>query len=281
MIQLTTLLLWLPAMSPASLPARFSMTADSGLEGRRGGGLRLPWLAARRYTPRRVITASSCDGTSASTSRIFQMIGNRRMNRRSLFLSALLLFGSPMLASAQDAGLYDAPPPPDSAFVRIIRAAGSETTAQIGATTITLQSAISPYAVVKGGEVGLTLGTGTYSVMLEKARFYTVALADGVEPVIFEDAPIDNPAKSAVYLYNLGSGDASLVAPKQNAEVIGVTASGKSGHRMINAVTLDLDVVANGKATTVKDVVLERRNGTSLVVLPDGSVQIAQNSMAR
>jgi Alginate O-acetyl transferase AlgF len=203
------------------------------------------------------------------------------MNRRSLLSGVMLILAMAGTAKAQDAGLYDAPPPPDSAFVRIIRASGSDSSAQIGPVSVELATAISPYAIVKGGALELALGAAKHVVTLEKARFYTVALGGEMQPIVFEDAPIDNPAKSAVYLYNLGQTDAALFAPKQNVDVVAAIPSGKSGHRMINAVTLDLDVVADGKATAIKAVVLERRTGTSIVVLPDGTVGIAQNSMVR
>ncbi|MCU0831680.1 MAG: alginate O-acetyltransferase AlgF [Rhizobiaceae bacterium] len=202
------------------------------------------------------------------------------MIRRSVLCGALLLAVFHPSARAQDAGLYDAPPPPGSAFVRVLRAAGDEANAMVGPETLAIGTGISPYAVVKGGELALALGAQTGSVTVEPGRFYSVAMGGEMGPVLFEDPAIDNPAKSAVYFYNLGPAAASVFAPKQTVDVIAAVQPGQSGSRMINAVTLDLDVISGGQTMPLAGVVLERRTGTSIAVLADGSVVVVKNSVA-
>jgi alginate O-acetyltransferase complex protein AlgF len=205
------------------------------------------------------------------------------MDRR-LFLFAALAAAAATPAFAEgDAGLYDAPPPPNSAFLRIIDARGTTgLAATLGDKAVTLtDSAISGYAIVPAGTVKIAAGEAAGDVTIEAGKFYTVALfaAGAASPLLLEDKVIANPAKSGVYLYNFGSAEATLFAPKQKVAVIEKVAPGTSGFREINAVTLDLEVRSGEAVSAVPGVVLKRRAGTSFVVFADGKVASTDNAM--
>jgi Alginate O-acetyl transferase AlgF len=205
------------------------------------------------------------------------------MNRRTILLASVALLGFALPASANDAALYDAPPPPNSAFVRLIDARGTTgLEASLGEKAVTLsQSAVSGYTIAPAGILNVVAGDVGGEVTIEAGKFYTIALfANGSPaPLLLEDKVIGNPAKSGVYLYNFSAEHATLFAPKQKVAVIENIAAASSGFREINAVTLDLDIKAGAVATSLKDIALKRREGTSIVLFSDGKVAAAANAV--
>jgi alginate O-acetyltransferase complex protein AlgF len=205
------------------------------------------------------------------------------MHRRHLLLSTLGLMAAATPALANDDGLYDAPPPPNSAFVRLMDARGTAgLSAMLGDKSVTVaDGAVSGYAIVPAGSLKITAGDATGDVTIEAGKFYTAAIYVGGSPapILMEDKIIANPAKSGLYLYNFAAENATLFAPKQNVAVIENVAAGASGFREINAVTLDLDVKAGAAAVSLKDVALKRRAGLSVIMFSNGSVVSAANAV--
>jgi hypothetical protein len=200
--------------------------------------------------------------------------------RRSL----LAAFGATLAtaAFANETELYDAPPPPNSAFIRVIDAAG------VGGMSVTVaekaialdDKAVSGYAIIPAGTIAVSGGSTTGTVEAVSGKFYTLVVSAGSAPILIEDAPIANPAKAGIYFYNFATtGAATLFAPKQNVAVIADIESGKSGFRDINAVTLDLEVRGPAGNNLIAGVALERRVGLTIVAFEGGKVVQIQNTV--
>jgi len=194
---------------------------------------------------------------------------------RTLALIAATLTGV-AVSNAQDAALYDAAPPPNSAFVRFIDARGQgNLQVGIGEKSVTVPAnGVSAYVVVPAGEQDLNLSTQSGKVAVAAGKYYTVALfLDGATtPTLLEDKVLDNPAKSGVYLYNFTDFETiKLYAPKPKVAVIDNVGKGTSGFKVVNAVTVDFDVMAGDKAvTSLGATTLKRRSSTSVVVTGKG-----------
>lgn len=194
----------------------------------------------------------------------------------ALAVALLAGFAAGTPARAQDAALYDAAPPPNSAFVRFIDARGQgNLQVGIGEKSVTVPAtAVSPYVVVPAGEQDLNLSTNSGKVAVAAGKYYTVALfVDGATtPTLIEDPVLDNPAKSGVYLYNFSDvGPIKLYAPKPKVAVIDNVAKGASGFKVVNAVTVDFEVVNGDKPlASLGALALKRRSSTSVVVTGKG-----------
>ncbi len=206
---------------------------------------------------------------------------------RRQFLAALSVSGLAVLATKPvsangDDGLYDAPPPPNSAFVRLIDVSGRGNLAvMVGGKSVTVpETAVSGYAIVPAGKIAVVVGENTGEVDAASGKFYTLAVSESAAPVMMEDAPIANPAKAGIYFYNFSSvGAATLFATKQNVAVIENIATGAAGFRDINAVTLDLEVRGAGEPGALKGVVLQRRTGLTIAVFDGGKISQVENAV--
>jgi alginate O-acetyltransferase complex protein AlgF len=203
--------------------------------------------------------------------------------RRTILAAPLLaaIGTMPAFAKGED-GLYDAPPPPNSAFVRVIDASGvGNATVTLGDKSVQLpELAVSGYAIVPAGKLAISFGDQAGEVEPVSGKFYTVVVSPAAPPVLIEDAAIANPAKAGIYFYNFAKdGTATLFAPKQNVAVIADIAAGKNGFRDINAVTLDLEVRSPAGNNLMKDVALQRRTGLTIVAFEGGKVIQTENAV--
>lgn len=189
---------------------------------------------------------------------------------RLTLAAAILAWAAPVWAD--DSALYDPAPPPNSAFVRVIDARGKgEMQASVGEVAVTVpKSGISPYIVVPAGEQPVALSTDAGKVTLAAGKYYTIAffVAGSPEPKLIEDELLTNPAKSGVYVYNFSdAATIALFAPQPKANVIGDLAPGLSAFRSVNAVTVDLALLAGSETVaTFEKVALKRRSGMTFVV---------------
>jgi alginate O-acetyltransferase complex protein AlgF len=203
------------------------------------------------------------------------------IERRTLLAALAVSLATPAFAGGADDGLYDAPPPPNSAFVRVIDASGAgNITVTLGGKSVAVnETAISGYAIVPAGKVAVAAGEAAGEVEVASGKFYTVAVG-GAAPALMEDAAIANPAKAGIYFYNFAAaGAATLFATKQNVAVIENIEAGKGGFRDINAVTLDLEVRGAAGNSLLKDVALKRRVGLTIVAFEGGKVIQTENAV--
>lgn len=171
--------------------------------------------------------------------------------RFAFLITFVVLACLPVAARAdKDQGLYDPRPPAGSAFVRFFNAADKPMNATIGGKSYGDVPAIaaSPYYVQKQGRVEFKTGLKVLPLALEGGAFYTVITDAGGNPLLHKDTVATDPAKAMLVLYNLTSDiPLALRAKDGMVTVVDHVAKGKSAHRGINAVKVDLSVTGEGE----------------------------------
>jgi len=179
---------------------------------------------------------------------------------------ALLLSFS---ALAQE-GLYDAAPPVDSAFVRVLNAP----TATLGTKAVTAEKgAASAYVVIPQGQVAAKLGATAGKLNLEAGKFYSVIQAGG-KLVLLTDQAADNRAKALLTIYNLSKvANIDLKTADGKTTVIAGVKPGESGNRAVNGITVELAAFNGTKVLgRLKSVALERGSAYAIVVTDTGVI---------
>lgn len=176
----------------------------------------------------------------------------------------------PALIAAGDQALYDKPPPPGSAFVRLLSGSDTVTSGEVdGVGEIAIDPGVpSPYFALVGDRVEIAIGGDVLSIDLVPGRFLTAVYNSESAVSITEDLVDENPTKAGVQFYNLTDiEDVSLVAPQFQAVVVEKVAPWSSGYREINEVTLTLAAHNNeSQLVELKEVLLKRRNEIAIVL---------------
>ncbi|PYE52821.1 alginate O-acetyltransferase AlgF [Deinococcus yavapaiensis] len=204
------------------------------------------------------------------------------------WMPALLTLGlglslslSPSSAQTDD-GLYEAAPPPDSAFVRLINTAARDVTATLGSAAVSVPSGNpSPYRVVRQGNVVVASGAVRQTLRVAAGRFYSVVVGDG-SPRLVEDPDVTNRGRALVVLYNFGEHErVDLRTADGKTTVLEDVKRGLTAQRLVNGVRVTFAVFAAGKAIeTFREVELERGAAYSVVVTKT-SATLTRNSTLR
>jgi len=174
---------------------------------------------------------------------------------------------------AGEGGLYDAPPPPDAAFVRVLNAAdsGNLELAIADASFSVGAGALSPYEFVTKGSYDATWASITLPLSVEAQKFYTIIVpADGTEPKVVEDAALANPARAGLYFYNATAKSLQLDAKVngKQAAIFQDVAPGATAFREVNPFEVAF-IVVDGDAPVFElpATAMVRQQGTSVVAM--------------
>ncbi|AZI43748.1 hypothetical protein EHF33_03130 [Deinococcus psychrotolerans] len=170
-------------------------------------------------------------------------------------------------AFAQD-GLYDAAPPANSAFVRVLNAPA----ATLGDKAVTAdKAAASVYVVVPQGDFTAKIGSVSGKLKVEAGKFYSV-VADGAKLNLLTDPSAENRAKALLVIYNLSkAASVDLKTADGKTAVVSGVKPGESGSRAVNGITVDLAAFSGSKPLgTLKGVKLERGSAYALVLTDSG-----------
>jgi hypothetical protein len=190
---------------------------------------------------------------------------------RTLLLGAILVASAVAgVASAQEGGLYAAPPPPDAAFLRVLNASSAaDASISVGDVAFSVApSAVSPYQYLARGEydvVGETL-----HLAVEAQKYYTIILGAGGAPTVLEDAPLANPARAALYFYNATSKPLQLDAKMNGdqAAVFKAVAPGTVAFREVPPFEVAFVVVGEaGTPVELPQATMVSQQGFSVVAL--------------
>lgn len=204
------------------------------------------------------------------------------ISRRGLTLMALaLLFFAMGPAKAGEESLYDTPPPPGAAFLRVIDLRPDPSTpidiSALGAVERD-DHGVSPYYALVGEVVAVRVDDASLDVPLSAGQFSTVVVQPGAPgPVLtrVEDRISENPSKAGVQFYNLTDQPAvALHSPKFEVDIVAPTEPGQVGSREVNEVKIDLEARA-GSLVIAKfaSVLLKRRAQVGFIVAEiDGQV---------
>jgi alginate O-acetyltransferase complex protein AlgF len=195
-------------------------------------------------------------------------------NLFSRLLLVVLMLGAPVVAFAGgDDGLYDAPPSPDTAFIRILNAGPQATDFEmtIGGETVSVAAqSLGPYMAVQAGKIDLATPAGTTPATIEGSKYYTFAVTSELgKPSLYEDDGLKDPAKGRLYFYNLTKLDSvALYVPAAKKDALSAIQSASASSIELRA-PLEVDMVARttaGDIASFQAVTLKRRSGTSLVL---------------
>ena len=196
-------------------------------------------------------------------------------------------------AFAQDASLYKAAPPPDSAFVRVVNARASDKPMNADIAGIRVKniaaSEISAYRIVKQGERSIKAGKATQPLTVEAGKFYTISVggkAGAEEMSVLVDKPNKSRSKVGVYFYNLSDAPAaSLVVPGKDVTILGDVVHGESNMRKVNAITVDLAVTVGDRTIAeFPQTSLKRQSSVSIALVGSGenlSAVFVENTMVQ
>jgi len=186
-----------------------------------------------------------------------------------VFLAAsALMLSEGGFAAADDAGLYAKPVDPNSSFVRIVDPQATSVVIA-GLSLNDLDQGLSPYVIVKPGEIEMSVGLEKATLKTEPGKYYTYArTADGRQK-FYVDAVKDDPSKAQVYLYNLSDLHmADLFVPAAKTIALKDVAAGEAGVVLLRApLALSFAIQSDGKTVLETATVdLKRRSGFSIVL---------------
>lgn len=198
---------------------------------------------------------------------------------------ATCLIGGGLLSAqvlAGEGGLYDAPPPPDAAYLRVLNAgAGGSLELSVADAAFDVGAgALSPYEFVTNGSYDVTLASTSMPLSLQAQKYYTIIVpADGSAPKLVEDAPLANPARAGLYFYNATSKPLQLDAKVngKQAPIFKDVAPGETKFREVNPFEVAFIVVDGGAAAVeLPATSMVRQQGVSVVAMPtaDGVMAI-------
>lgn len=159
------------------------------------------------------------------------------------FLAILSLITMMIIQSAhagRDDGLYDPLPPPGSAFVRFVNATERDASATASLKTFgeVNPKNVTPYFVIRKGEVDIKFGEHAADMNVEEGQFYSVILNDGL--LTLTDTPNAGRTKSQIQFYNLSNHETlQLKTSDGKIEITDPAAPNESRVRPINAVKLE------------------------------------------
>jgi len=178
------------------------------------------------------------------------------------FLLAACGGAAALPASAAGIPLYPTGPAEDSAFIRFVNAAGGSLQVQASGSNATLSlpedkpaSDFIPVAANKPVKGTLQqAGRRTpVSVTVKPGEFATVIALPGdaaQAPAVIKESPDDfNALRASLALYNADPGcrDAGLRTAGRNVEIFAGVASGRSARRLVNPVSLTVELTCAGK----------------------------------
>ena len=177
-------------------------------------------------------------------------------------------------ALAGEGGLYDAPPPPDAAYVRVLNAgtAGTLDLTVADASFSVGAGALSPYEFVTKGSYDATWASSKLPLSVDAQKYYTIIVpGDGSEPRLVEDEALANPARAGLYFYNATTKPLQLDAKVngKQAAIFKDVAPGQTAFREVNPFEVAFIVVdGDAPAFELPATAMVRQQGTSVVAIP-------------
>ena len=182
-------------------------------------------------------------------------------------------FATPVFA-AGEGGLYDAPPPPDAAFVRVLNAGtGGNLELTVADAAFSVGAgALSPYEFVTKGSYDAVWASSKLPLSVDAQKYYTIIVpGDGSEPKLVEDEALANPARAGLYFYNATAKPLQLDARVngKQAAIFKDVAPGATAFREVNPFEVAFIVVDGGApAFELPTTAMVRQQGTSVVAMP-------------
>jgi hypothetical protein len=174
---------------------------------------------------------------------------------------ASLIVGFATFAQAQEAGLYDAPPPEGTSYVRFLNR--SKLQAPVvklsGVPYAQTAEVLSAYSYVKEGAIDVEFNTEKLSAPIVAGKFYTVVVGDAVgnlKPIaVMEDKALaDASSHSGLYFYNYAGEpvDLQVNVNGKSGAVFKAVVPGGTEFKEVKPFDVAFDVVIAGKTVCTR-----------------------------
>jgi Alginate O-acetyl transferase AlgF len=214
-----------------------------------------------------------------------------------LIATAFLLSTLPATFSlpvgAQDAGLYEAPPPDGTSYVRFLNRSKlqSPVVKLSGVAYAQTDAVISDYNYVKEGTVDVEFNADKISTAVKAGKFYTITVGDAagsLKPIVVveDQGLVDASSHSGLYFYNYATKpvDLQVNVNGKTGPVFKAVAPGGSKFKEVKPFEVAFEVVVGGiVVASVPQKSFIRGNAISIVVTDAGGVFAADaidNSVA-
>jgi Alginate O-acetyl transferase AlgF len=197
-------------------------------------------------------------------------------------------------ANAQDAGLYEAPPPDGTSYVRFLNRSKlqSPVVRLSGVAYAQTAAVISDYNYVKEGAFDVEFNADKISTAFQAGRFYTVVIGDGagkLKPIdVVEDKGLVDPSShSGLYFYNYATlpVDLQVNVNGKSGPVFKAVTPGSSEFKEVKPFQVAFEVVADGKVVaSISERTFVRGNAISIIVTDSDGAVLAEsidNSVAQ
>jgi len=192
--------------------------------------------------------------------------------RRIALATGLLALAA--VASAQSRSIYGGGVDEAAAMVRLVDVgAVGPVVLRLGAVELEADAPgdSTPYRQAVADIYVLTYRGRRYEFMPEPGTYHTVA-ASADRLTVLEDVKHVDPARSQVYFYNFGRGEAALMTADGSSPVAGPCPAGSSAQAAVNPVRVTLSAFADGaRRGGAIELRLERGSSYSVFAYDGGS----------
>jgi Alginate O-acetyl transferase AlgF len=183
-------------------------------------------------------------------------------------------------AFAQEAGLYDAPPPEGTSYVRFLnRSKLAAPVVKLSGVSYSQTSAVlSAYNYVKEGTIEVEFNTAKISTPIAAGRFYTIVVGDvagDMKPItVVEDKGLaDASSHSGLYFYNYASQpvDLNVSVNGKSGPIFKAVAPGGTEFKEVKPFDVGFEVMVDGKSVaTIPQKSFVRGSGISIIITNSG-----------
>jgi Alginate O-acetyl transferase AlgF len=196
-------------------------------------------------------------------------------------------------AWAQEAGLYDDPPPEGTSYVRFLnRSKLQEPIVTLSGSTFSIGTKLlTDYSYLKEGSYDANFNTASLPISLAAGKFYTIVIGDAeaeVKPIVLlEDQVISDTSHAGLYFYNFTDQPLNLIANVngKSGVVFQNTGSAATEFREVKPFEVTFEVQAGGKSVaTLPQISFRRGSGLSIVATKAGAgvaVDAVNNSVEK
>lgn len=193
---------------------------------------------------------------------------------RSVGCAALL--GTSLMAQGNEgnAALYDAVPPADSAFVRVLNASAAPVEVSVSGKSNTLKISgvqMSSYVFMEQGERSIKVNDQTISVPMA-SNTATTLVFDGGRLMPIQDEFSEDNRRAKVVFYNLTDAALKLKTLDGKHVIVDDVNGGQMGTRKVNEVKMTFAAYAgDAKVADFEEMFMRRGRSYSYVILGNGS----------
>ncbi|MCY1275081.1 Alginate O-acetyl transferase AlgF [compost metagenome] len=197
---------------------------------------------------------------------------------KRILLAALLVLNLALPGAGHAAGgLYASPPPPGSAFVRVLNLGSAPIDVQLAGKSKAQKiggGALGGYLYVAPGARTLTVAASSLELSLQSDSATTV-IYDGTSLTPIADSYSMDPGKALIAFYNLTDKPLALKTVDGKHAIVEDIAHNQMGTRLVNEIKIAFAAYAGGQSVARFDEQFLKKGGTYsyVAIAKDGQVR--------